>query len=111
MRNGQYEVSPKKKAISLDNKVLINCFLDLIESICVLVFMSFPQLASCNQNRKEKRRIPENVEARQETTADEILIKCNRDMLYAMLTSTNSNGRIGAPSQPATSHTIHCQPS
>lgn len=41
------------------------------------------------------------VDARQETTAEEIFSRCSNDILKAMLTITNSRGSTGAPSHPA----------
>ncbi|EEF36335.1 conserved hypothetical protein [Ricinus communis] len=49
----------------------------------------------------DKKGIPENVEAREDTTAEDILRRCNNDMLKPMLTRTNSKGSRGAPSHPA----------
>lgn len=43
---------------------------------------------------------PENVEAREDTTAEEIFSKCRSDILKPILTNTNSSGNSGAPSQP-----------
>jgi hypothetical protein len=34
-------------------------------------------------------------------TAEEIFSRCSNDILYPMLTNTNSSGSSGAPSQPA----------
>lgn len=42
----------------------------------------------------------ENVDAREDTTAEDILRRCSNDMLKPMLTITNSNGSNGAPSHP-----------
>lgn len=47
--------------------------------------------------------LPETVEAREDTTADEIFIRCNNDILYAILTIQNSTGSSGAPSHPVAS--------
>ena len=47
------------------------------------------------------KNIPENVEAREDTTAEEILRRCSNDMLKPMLTRINSKGSNGAPSHPA----------
>jgi hypothetical protein len=44
---------------------------------------------------------PENVEAKEDMTAEEIFSRCSNDILYPMLTNTNSSGSSGAPSQPA----------
>jgi hypothetical protein len=44
---------------------------------------------------------PENVEARQDTTAEDIFSRCSKDILNPILTNTNSTGSSGAPSQPA----------
>lgn len=44
--------------------------------------------------------IPENVDARQDTTAEEILSRCNNEILKPMLTMTNKSGNKGAPSHP-----------
>lgn len=52
-------------------------------------------------------KIPVNVDAREETTADEILSRCSNDMLKPMLTRTNNKGNNGAPSHPVTSK--NCQ--
>lgn len=46
--------------------------------------------------------IPENVEARQDTTAEEILRRWSNDILKPMFTIINSNGSRGAPSHPGT---------
>lgn len=43
---------------------------------------------------------PESVDARHDTTAEEILSKCNNDILKPMFTMTNSSGSKGAPSHP-----------
>lgn len=40
------------------------------------------------------------VEARQETTAEEILSRCSNEILKPMLTMTNITGSNGAPSHP-----------
>ena len=45
--------------------------------------------------------IPENVDARQDTTAEDIFSRCSKDILNPILTNTNSSGSSGAPSQPA----------
>jgi hypothetical protein len=42
----------------------------------------------------------ENVEARQDTTAEDIFSRCSKDILNPILTKTNSRGSSGAPSQP-----------
>lgn len=42
----------------------------------------------------------ENVEAREDTTAEEILRRCSNEMLNPMLTITNNKGSRGAPSHP-----------
>lgn len=34
-------------------------------------------------------------------TAEDIFSRCSNDILYPMLTNTNSSGNSGAPSQPA----------
>lgn len=47
--------------------------------------------------------IPENVDAREDTTAEDILRRCSNDMLKPMLTTTNSKGSKGAPSHPVAS--------
>lgn len=47
-----------------------------------------------------KGNLPENVDARQETTAIEIFRRCNNDMLNPMLTAINKRGSNGAPSHP-----------
>lgn len=44
--------------------------------------------------------LPENVDARQDTTAVEIFRRCNNDMLNPMLTTINRRGSNGAPSHP-----------
>ena len=44
---------------------------------------------------------PENVEAKEDMTAEDIFSRCSNDILYPMLTNTNSSGSSGAPSQPA----------
>ena len=44
---------------------------------------------------------PENVEAKEDTTAEEIFSRCSNDILNPMLTNTKSSGSSGAPSQPA----------
>jgi hypothetical protein len=44
---------------------------------------------------------PENVEAKEDMTAEEIFSRFSNDILNPMLTNTNSSGRSGAPSQPA----------
>lgn len=40
---------------------------------------------------------PEKVDARQDTTAEDILRRWSSDILYAILTITNNNGSSGAP--------------
>ena len=57
----------------------------------------------CTGHKSIKHDIPENVEARQDTTAEEILSRYNKDMLKPMLTTTNNKGSSGAPSHPVTS--------
>lgn len=42
----------------------------------------------------------ENVDAREDNTAEDILRRCSNDMLKPMLTTTNSKGSKGAPSHP-----------
>lgn len=42
----------------------------------------------------------ENVEAKEDMTAEEIFSRCSNDILNPMLTNTNSSGSSGAPSQP-----------
>lgn len=54
-----------------------------------------------NKCKKYVDEAPENVEAKQDTTAEEILRRCNNEMLKAMFTNTNSSGKSGAPSHPA----------
>jgi len=49
---------------------------------------------------KETNQIPENVEARQETTAEEILMRWSNEILKPMLTTINNKGSRGAPSHP-----------
>lgn len=59
-------------------------------------------LITSNQRKVCNRdTIPEKVEARQDTTAEEILRRCSKDMLKAMFTITKSKGSSGAPSHPA----------
>lgn len=48
-----------------------------------------------------KNDIPETVDARQDTTAEDIFSKCSNDMLKPMFTITNNKGSKGAPSHPA----------
>jgi hypothetical protein len=48
----------------------------------------------------------ENVDAREDTTAEEIFSRFSSDMLYPMFTNTNSSGSCGAPSQPEDSDPI-----
>lgn len=50
---------------------------------------------------KERICEPENVEAREDTTAEDIFSRCSNDILNPILTTTNSRGNSGAPSQPA----------
>lgn len=50
--------------------------------------------------RWEKSNLPDNVDARQDTTAVEIFRRCNNDMLNPMLTTINRRGNNGAPSHP-----------
>lgn len=57
----------------------------------------------CSIGFFERDHIPENVDAREDTNADEILSRCSNDMLNPMFTRTNSKGSRGAPSHPATS--------
>lgn len=52
---------------------------------------------------EEKFILPEIVDVRQDTTADEILSKFSNDTLKPMLTITNSRGSSGAPSHPVAS--------
>lgn len=44
---------------------------------------------------------PENVDAREDTTAEEIFRRCSNDMLKPILTTINNSGSSGAPSHPA----------
>lgn len=43
----------------------------------------------------------ENVDAREDTTAEEIFRRCSNDMLKPILTTINNSGSSGAPSHPA----------
>lgn len=54
--------------------------------------------------RERKRERPDNVAAREETTAEEILTRLSNDMLKAMLVTIYNRGSNGAPSQPETSN-------
>ena len=48
----------------------------------------------------DPNNLPENVDARQDTTAVDIFRRCNKDMLNPMLTTINRRGSNGAPSHP-----------
>ena len=53
-----------------------------------------------NRARGEKRKkIPAEVAVSEATTADDIFTKLSNEMLKAMFTNINSNGRNGAPPQ------------
>lgn len=43
------------------------------------------------------------MDASEDTTAEEILMRCSNDMLKPMFTITNNKGRRGAPSHPVAS--------
>ena len=56
--------------------------------------------ASKSDGAHKKVWKPENVEAKEDTTAEEIFSRWSNDILNPILTNTKSSGSSGAPSQP-----------